>query len=209
RFGQVPGYCTDGLRVALPTGDTFIKTTDVTSGRTPTGQADRVRRLDECPFEIAVDVGASRPEAHLPAARVDTGGRARVAGQLLGGRKSSDLPDLKGDHHGQREPDAPHGPEPLNPQPGPAPCSDASLGLASLPVQAPDLLEKLLAGVGCVRRQQCEALPQEFTTPRPEDIADLVVMQRVLRQGGVAAGETIAIGKPRDGQKTARFVASR
>jgi hypothetical protein len=54
-----------------------------------------------------------------------------------------------------------------------------------LPVQAPDLLEELLAGVGCVRRQQCEALPQEYTTPRPEDIADLVVVQRVLRQGGV------------------------
>jgi hypothetical protein len=73
RFGQVPGYCTDGLRVALPTGDAFVKTTHVTRGRTPTGQADRIRRLDECPFEIAVDVRARRPEAHLPAARVDTG----------------------------------------------------------------------------------------------------------------------------------------
>jgi hypothetical protein len=36
-----------------------------------------------------------------------------------------------------------------------------------------------------VRRQEGEALPQEFTIPRPEDVADLMVVQRVLRQGGV------------------------
>jgi hypothetical protein len=52
-----------------------------------------------------------------------------------------------------------------------------------MPVQAPDLLEELASVTG-VRRQQ-GALPQEFTTLRPEAIADLVVMQRVLRQGGV------------------------
>ena len=106
-------------------------TTHVTRGRTPTGQADRVRRLDECPFEIAVDVRARRAEAHLR--RRSRGHRscARVAGQLLGGRKSSDLPDLKGDHHGQREPDARHGQEPLNRQRGLERCSDASLELTT------------------------------------------------------------------------------
>ena len=41
----MPGDCPNGVRVALPTGDAFVETTQVTRGHPPTGQADRTHLL--------------------------------------------------------------------------------------------------------------------------------------------------------------------
>jgi hypothetical protein len=74
----------DGGRVAFAPSETLVEPTDVAPRRAAI-EADRVRGFDEGPFEVAVDVGAGRPEADLSAAGVDARGVARVSGQLLGG----------------------------------------------------------------------------------------------------------------------------
>src|SRR5438046_1866758 len=71
RFGEMPGHGPDGLGVTLAPGEALVEATHMALRRAPAPDADRVRSFDERPFEIAVDVGTSRPEAGLPAARVD------------------------------------------------------------------------------------------------------------------------------------------
>ena len=60
RFGQMPGHRPDGLRVTLAPGEPRVEATDVAVRRAPARQADRVRRLDVRPLQIAVDVRAER-----------------------------------------------------------------------------------------------------------------------------------------------------
>src|SRR5689334_1767350 len=80
RFRQMPGDCSDGLRVAFAAGKALIETAYVTRSCTAAGQADRVRGFDGCPFEITIDVGTGAPEPRPPTARVDPGRRPRIAG---------------------------------------------------------------------------------------------------------------------------------
>src|SRR2546425_6680064 len=63
RFGQVPGHCPDGLRVALALGDALVESTDVAVRLASAHEADRVRGFDERPLEVAVDVRAEPTEA--------------------------------------------------------------------------------------------------------------------------------------------------
>src|SRR5512134_71003 len=97
-FGEMPRHGADGLRVALAPGDALVEATDVAVRVAAAHQTDRVRGFDECPFEVAVDVGAESPVAHLVTARVDAAGAAGVAGELLGGGKAGDVADLERDH---------------------------------------------------------------------------------------------------------------
>jgi hypothetical protein len=50
----------------------------------PAREANRIRRFDECPLQVAIDVRARWPESGLAAAGVNARGRPRIAGQLLG-----------------------------------------------------------------------------------------------------------------------------
>src|SRR2546426_6015768 len=68
RLREMPGHGPDGLGVALPPGDAVIEATHMAVRRPPAPDADRIRSLDERPFEIAVDVRPGRAEAGLPAA---------------------------------------------------------------------------------------------------------------------------------------------
>ena len=85
----MPGYRPDGLRLALAPRDPFIQPADVTRPRAPTRQTDRIRRFDEGPLQVTVDVLMRRPVSGLPA-RVNARGGPRIAGQLLGGGKPRD-----------------------------------------------------------------------------------------------------------------------
>src|SRR5262245_26447960 len=100
----MPGHRPDGLRVALPSGHAFIEPAHVAVRRAAPGEANRVRRFDEGPLEVTVDVWARRTESGLPAARVDTRGGPRIAGQLLGRGKPPDVAHLERDHYGERQP---------------------------------------------------------------------------------------------------------
>ena len=99
----MPRHGADGLRMALAPGDALVEATRVAVRVAAAHQTDRVRGFDECPFEVAVDVGAEAPVAQLVTARVDAAGAAGVAGELLGGGKPGDVADLERDHDGQRE----------------------------------------------------------------------------------------------------------
>src|SRR5262245_65924664 len=70
RLSQMPGHRPDGFRVPLAPRDPLVEATDVAARRAPACQADRVRRFDERPLEVAVDVGARGTESGLPAGRV-------------------------------------------------------------------------------------------------------------------------------------------
>ncbi len=74
---------------------------EVMMRRAPAREADRVRGFDERPPQVAVDVRTGRPEAALPAARVDPRRRTRIPGQLLGGGKPRDVAHLEGDVSGR------------------------------------------------------------------------------------------------------------
>jgi hypothetical protein len=76
------GYRPDGLRVTLAPRDPFIEPADVTRPRAPTRQTDRIRRFDEGPLQVTVDVGARGTKSGLPPARVNARGGPRIAGQL-------------------------------------------------------------------------------------------------------------------------------
>jgi hypothetical protein len=84
RFGQMPGHRPDGFRVVLAPRHPLVEATDVAARGAPARKPDRVRRFDERPFEVAVDVRPGRPKAGLPAAGVDARRRASIPGQLLG-----------------------------------------------------------------------------------------------------------------------------
>src|SRR5262245_4405324 len=78
RFGQMSGHGADGFLVALAPGDALVEATDVAARRAAAIEADGVCRFDEPPLEVAIDVGAGRPKAGLPAAGVDARRGARV-----------------------------------------------------------------------------------------------------------------------------------
>ena len=65
RFGQVSGRGADGVRMALAPGDALVEATDVAARRAAAIEADGVRRFDEGPLEVAIDVGAG-PKRVLP-----------------------------------------------------------------------------------------------------------------------------------------------
>src|SRR5262245_61214434 len=91
----MPGHGPDGFRVTLAPCNPLVKATDVPARRASAREADRVRRFDERPFQVAVDVRPGRPKAGLPAAGVDAGRRACITGQLLGGGEPRDVPHLE------------------------------------------------------------------------------------------------------------------
>jgi len=62
---------------------------------------------------------------------------------------------------------------------------DALLELADLPAELLDLLQKVLARVRGVRRQELQAFPQKVAAPNAEDVTHLEVVEGVLGQGGV------------------------
>jgi hypothetical protein len=88
----MPGHRPDRLRVARAPGDAFMQPAHVARRRAPARQTDRVRRFDEGPLAVAVDVGTRGTEAGLPAARVDPRGGPRIGRQLLGRGKPRDVP---------------------------------------------------------------------------------------------------------------------
>jgi hypothetical protein len=79
RFGQMARHGPDRLLVALAPGDALVEASDVAARRAGAIETDRVGGFDEGPLEVAVDVGARRPEARLPTAGVDARRRARLA----------------------------------------------------------------------------------------------------------------------------------
>src|SRR4030095_5368618 len=81
RFGEMPRHGADGLRMALATGGALVEATCVAVRVAAAHQTDRVRGFDECPFEVAVDVGAEAPVAELVTARVDAAGAPSVGGE--------------------------------------------------------------------------------------------------------------------------------
>ena len=95
------------------------------------------------------------------------------------------LPHLERDHDSEQEPDAGKGQEQLNRGRGLEHGLHLVLEPAHLTVQILDLLEKLLSGVGRIRRQEIETLPQEGAAPHAEEIAHLQKVEGVLGQGGV------------------------
>src|SRR5215475_9073723 len=70
-FGQMSSKSADGFLVALGPGEAFVEASDVTTRRAAAIEADGVGGFDEGPLEVAIDVGAGRPEASLAAAGVD------------------------------------------------------------------------------------------------------------------------------------------
>src|SRR5262245_39574798 len=66
RFGEMPSYGPNRLRVALPPGQALIEATRVAVGRPPAMQTDRVRRCDECPVEIQADSGRAGSNRLFP-----------------------------------------------------------------------------------------------------------------------------------------------
>src|SRR3989442_2357713 len=97
RFGQVPGHCPDGLRVALALGDAVVESTDVAVRLASAHEADRVPGFDERPLEVAVDVPAEPTEAGLSPTGVDPRRRPRIRGQALGGWGTRHCAHLKHD----------------------------------------------------------------------------------------------------------------
>src|SRR4029450_3379254 len=73
-FGEMPRHGADGLRMALAPGDALVEATGVAVRVAAAHQTDRVRGFDECPFEVAVDVGAEAPVAEVVTARGGGGG---------------------------------------------------------------------------------------------------------------------------------------
>src|SRR5262245_62331667 len=59
----MPGHGPDGFRVTLAPCNPLVKATDVPARRAPAREADRVRRFDERPFEVAVDVRSDHRRA--------------------------------------------------------------------------------------------------------------------------------------------------
>src|SRR6267378_1678090 len=173
RFRQVPGDCSDSLRVAFTAGDPLIETAYVARSRAAAGQADRVRSFDECPLEIAIDVGAGAPDPRLPAARMDPRRGPRIAGELLGRGESYDIAHLEGDDDRERQPHPRHGHEVLNRGGRLERRVDALLELAYLAAEVLDLLQQVSARVRRVGRQELETLPQDGAAPGPEDITHL------------------------------------
>ena len=148
-------------------------------------QTDRVRGFDECPFEVAVDVGAEAPVAPRVTARVDAAGAAGVAGELLGGGKPGDVADLERDHDGQGEAHPRYRGQKLNGQRRLKHTLDPVLEAGHLAVQTLDLLEQLPRGIGGVGWEQLAALPQQLAAANAEEIRHLQVVEGVLGQGGV------------------------
>src|SRR5262249_61213740 len=110
----MPRHCADVLWMALAPVYALVDASDMAVRVAAAHETDRVRGVDECPLEVAVDVGAEPPVAHLVTARVDAAGAAGVAGELLGGGEPGDGADLDG----QRGPDPRHRGEKLE---GPPP----------------------------------------------------------------------------------------
>ena len=102
-FREMPGHRPNGFRVPLAPRDPLVEATDVAARRAPACEADRVRRFDERPLEVAGDIWTRGTESSLPAARVDARRRARIAGQLLGRRKPRDIAHLERDHDRERQ----------------------------------------------------------------------------------------------------------
>src|ERR687892_1145821 len=100
-LGEMPRHGADGLRMALAPGDALVEATDVAVRVAAAHQTDRVRGFDECPLEVAVDVGAEAPVAQLVTARVDAAGAAGVAGELLGGGETGVVSDPRDGHRPQ------------------------------------------------------------------------------------------------------------
>src|SRR5215467_2316390 len=185
RFGEMPSYGPNRLRVALPPGQALIEATRVAVGHPPAMQTDRVRRFDECPLEVAVDLRPCRSEPALPAARVHARRGPRIGRQPFRARKPRDIAHLEGNHDRKRVPHPRQGQEPLNRR------RRLECGLnplfegVHLPVQFLDLPEQLLAGVCRVWREELEALPQERAAPYAEAIAHRQVVESVLGQRGM------------------------
>src|SRR5215467_227928 len=171
RFGEMPSHGPDRLRVALPPGQALIEAAHVAVGRAPAMETDRVRRFDERPLEVAVDIRTRPPEPALPAARVHARRGPRIGRQSFGARKPRDIAHLEGNHHRERVPHAWQGQEPLNRRRQLEGGLNPLFERVHLPAQLLDLPEQLLAGVRRVRREKLEALPQERTAPYAEEIA--------------------------------------
>src|ERR687891_2511421 len=75
-LGEMPRHGADGLRMALAPGDALVEATGVAVRGAAAHQTDRVRGFDECPCEVAVDVGAEAPVTQRVTARVDAAGGA-------------------------------------------------------------------------------------------------------------------------------------
>ena len=181
----MPRHGADGLGMALAPGDALVEATGVAVRVAAAHQTDRVRGFDECPFEVAVDVGAEAPVAQLVPARVDAAGAAGVAGELLGGGKPGDVADLERDHDGLREPHPRHRGQKLNGQRRLKHTLDPVLEAGHLAVQTLDLLEQFPGGIGGVGWQQLAALSQQLAPATAEEIRHLQVVEAVLGQGGV------------------------
>src|SRR5207245_6390938 len=71
RFGEMPGYGADRLRMALAPRHALVETTNVAVRRAAARLADRVRGFDEGPFQVVVHVGAEPTVAGFPATRAN------------------------------------------------------------------------------------------------------------------------------------------
>ena len=154
--------------MALAPGDALVEATEVAAWRAAAMEADCVRRFDEGPLEVAIDVWAGWPEASLSAARVDARRGPGVGGQLVGGGEPRNAADLERDHDREHESDAGQGQEQLNGGRGFENGLHLVLEPAHLMVQILDLLEKLLSGVCRVRRRESETLAQEGAARTPK-----------------------------------------
>src|SRR5262249_21356377 len=177
----------DGLLMALAPGDALVEATDVAARRAATIEADGIGRFDEGPLEVAIDIGAGRPEPGLAAAGVDARRGAGVSGQLVSGGESRNAAHLERDDDGEDEPNAGKAEQELDGGRGLEHGLHLLLERAHVTVQSFDLLEKVLGGVRRTRRQESEPLAEEGAAAHAEEIAHLEMVKGVLGQGGVNA----------------------
>jgi len=98
RFGEMPSHGLDRLRAALPPARRSLEATHVAVGPAPAMQTDRVRRFDERPLEVAINIRPRRSEPALPAARAHARRGPRIGRPPLGARKPRDIAHIEGNH---------------------------------------------------------------------------------------------------------------
>src|SRR6266699_1503858 len=183
RFRQVSSYRANRLGMAFALLEPPIQVTDVPFRPSLVVQSHDVGRFHKRPTQIAVDVRPQPAKTKFVPAGMDPRCRARIAGQMLGARKTAHLSNLEGDTGPENQSEPSQAFQALYLGGDFQQVAQAFLALADLFLQHVQLLEQLLTDPLGLFRQPRQQLRPLASGPRAEGIAAVPDRQSILGQG--------------------------